>query len=400
MTKSRSRVDKNRDDGPSAITPPWPKNLDDAALRGVAGRFVRAVTSETELDPATCLFSFLTSAGSMLGRGPHVDVGATRHSTNLFCAIVAESGHGQKGAALDHLASVFDRIDNSWSQGLVEGLSSGEGLLAALGERNGASLIVESEFGATLRRGGQLSKFLRQSWDGKKLSSLTKHDPVSIVDAHVSVLAHITPSELRAKLDSTAMENGFANRFLWPLARRSKLVANPKPVSGKQLDGIAEEMRRVTDSASKVSAMSRSKKARSRYEREYPGLVAESEGPLGSILSRAAPNVIRLALIYALLDQKSQVQVQHVRSAVAAWRYASASANWILASPDPISLRLLAAIRDSSDGLSRTEIRDAFSRHHSSRIGAGIAKLMGLGLISKARRKTKGRAAEVWRATG
>jgi hypothetical protein len=51
---------------------------------------------------------------------------------------------------------------------------------------------------------------------------MTKHSPLCATGAHVSIIGHITIDELRARLTRTEAANGFANRFLFPLVRRSK----------------------------------------------------------------------------------------------------------------------------------------------------------------------------------
>lgn len=94
------------------------------------------------------------------------------------------------------------------------------------GESDKRLLIVEPEFASTLtamsREGNILSAVIRQAWDDGNLSPLTRNNPIKATGAHVSTIGHITWPELLARLDDTSKANGFANRFLWPLVRRSK----------------------------------------------------------------------------------------------------------------------------------------------------------------------------------
>ena len=48
---------------------PWPK-LDNAALHGLAGDFVKALEPHTETDSVGILIQFLAVFGSMVGRSP------------------------------------------------------------------------------------------------------------------------------------------------------------------------------------------------------------------------------------------------------------------------------------------------------------------------------------------
>jgi hypothetical protein len=87
-------------------------------------------------------------------------------------------------------------------------------------------LIVEQELSSTLkvmsREGNILSAIIRQAWDGQDLRNLTKNNPLRATNTHISIIGHITITELKKYLSATEMANGFGNRFLFPLVRRSK----------------------------------------------------------------------------------------------------------------------------------------------------------------------------------
>jgi hypothetical protein len=89
-------------------------------------------------------------------------------------------------------------------------------------------MIVEGEFAGPLRamsrEGNTLSVLLRQGWDGVKLATLTKNSPLKATDAHISIIGHITRTELLRLLSETEAHNGFANRFLWLVVHRSKAL--------------------------------------------------------------------------------------------------------------------------------------------------------------------------------
>ena len=88
--------------------------------------------------------------------------------------------------------------------------------------------MIEPEFSraiAAMRRDGNtLSAVVRDAWDRGALSSLTKNSPARATGAHISIVGHITTDQLRAVLDRTAMANGSANRILWTMVRRSKVL--------------------------------------------------------------------------------------------------------------------------------------------------------------------------------
>ena len=82
-------------------------------------------------------------------------------------------------------------------------------------------MVTESEFAGTLavmeRPGNTLSPVIRNAWDGLQLQTMTRGSPLKATGAHISIIAHITKDEMRARLTRTDMANGFANRFLFCL---------------------------------------------------------------------------------------------------------------------------------------------------------------------------------------
>ncbi len=111
--------------------------------------------------------------------------------------------------------------------------------------------VLESEFASVLRRmgspGNSLSQVLRCAWDGSRLSTMTRKDPMHATNAHVSVVAHITIEELKRNLTSVEMANGFANRFLWLCVRRSKELPDGGAVP--ELDDWSRRVREALQDA-------------------------------------------------------------------------------------------------------------------------------------------------------
>ena len=53
------------------------------------------------------------------------------------------------------------------------------------------------------RDGNTLSVVIREAWDTGGLHTLTKNDPITATDAHISIIGHITIEELLRHLDET-----------------------------------------------------------------------------------------------------------------------------------------------------------------------------------------------------
>jgi Protein of unknown function (DUF3987) len=188
--------------------------------------------------------------------------------------LVGDSAKGRKGESWSKLKPLFLELDRDWGKRVAGGLSSGEGLIynvrdprselkhrrekGALvsqdvmvdrGETDKRLFVVEAEFAGALkamaRDGNILSAIIRQAWDGDDLHPLTKDSPLRATAPHISILAHITPIELKKYLYETEYTNGFGNRFLWICTRRSKKLPNPQRVAEQIRVDLLSSLRRA-----------------------------------------------------------------------------------------------------------------------------------------------------------
>jgi hypothetical protein len=219
-------------------------------------------------------------------------------------------------------------------------------------------MIVEPEFAGAIsvleRSGNTLSPLIRRSWDGDKLATLTRSSPLTATEAHISIVGHITVDELRARISRTEMGNGFANRFLFVLVRRSKEL----PFGGNLTDSailcLGERLKSAIDKAKMVGRRELSDDARAKWAEVYHDLSAAQPGLLGAVTARAEAQTIRLALIYALLDGAEKIDLSHLEAAVAVWEYCESSAAHIFGSllGDPIADEILRALQVKPEGRS------------------------------------------------
>jgi hypothetical protein len=276
------------------------------------------------------------------------------------------------------------------------------------GEGDKRLLVVEEEFAQALKLipsdGNILSATIRDAWDSGNLNTLTsgrRFRPVTATDAHVSIIGHITQEELLRHLDSTEQCNGFANRFLWLLIERSKRIPNPKGVPDEFLEPLIDELRNAVAFAIKAVEIRRDDGAEEIWSVCYEKLTDDMPGIVGAITSRAAPQVMRLACLYALLDQSPLVCPQHLHAALALWDYCFCSAQMIFGDSmgDPIADRILNAIRQSDKGLSRDDLCNMFSRHTDG-LDRAVMTLLQRGLIEEVVQATGGRPRTIYCAKG
>jgi hypothetical protein len=268
-------------------------------------------------------------------------------------------------------------------------------------------MVVEPEFAGALsameRHGNTLSPVIRNAWDGQKLQTLTKASPLKATGAHISIVAHITEEEARARLTRTEMANGFANRFLFCCVRRSKLLPHGGALPDAGLVDIAQRVKAAADFARRVGRVGMTADAAAGWAAAYSELSAERPGLVGAIIARAEAQVIRLALIFALLDTTDRITPRHLEAAMAVWAYCETSAIRIFGDSlgDPVADDILRALRQSASGMTRTEISNLFGRHRTSdQIGVALQLLVTKKLVRSESRGTTGRPREVWVAVG
>src|SRR5215475_9105819 len=383
-----------------AGAPGWPEEMREAAFYGVAGDLVRRIGPHTESDPAALLLQLLISWGSLAGRGPYYLAEADRHHTNEFAVIVGTSSKARKGTSYGRIMAPLRAVDETWADTRqVPGLGSGEALADAVDVEDKRVLVQEGELARLLavigREGSTVSSILRTAWDHGTMAVATRAKKVSVQGAHISLLGHITRDELLRRLSETEMGNGFGNRILWACARRTKLL----PHGGGEIDfgDVIYRLKVATDCTRRMgnTRVRFNREAAAVWEREYAGLSDARPGMLGSMTSRAEAHVVRLSLIYALLDAATEIGPQHLAAALAVWRYCFDSARFIWgdALGDPVADEVLRSLAGAGgEGMTRWEVSDRCSGHKkASELDRALGMLEERGLIRSVNENTNGR---------
>lgn len=419
-------------------TDPWPI-LDESAFVGLPGEFIRSVEPYSEADPVGLLLHVLLAAGAMIGPQPHVLVEHSPHCARTNVLLVGVTAGGRKGTAWSAPRYLFSKIDDVFiSKRVKSGLSSGEGLIAQVrdpryekepireggrrtgditgyrdvltdpGEPDKRLLLIESEFASALtvmeREGNTLSPVLRDTWDHGNLSPLTKKDPIVATGAHIAVIGHITQHELLSKLTTNDRANGVANRFLFALVRQSKFIPSGEGVPSEIIEPYFMRFLRTLERARTRGRLTRDAETELLWASVYRKLVEVPQGLTGAILARGAAQVLRLSLIYALLDETeasrsdTAIRTPHLLAALAVWDYCKASAYHIFgdAVGDPVADRLLRLIKAGPQ--TDTELYEALGKHGGDRARKTLALdlLKRFDRIHAAMIETTGRTVTAW----
>jgi hypothetical protein len=407
------------DDGPpaTALAAPadWPLAPEPAAYHGLPGEIVNTLAPHTEADPVAILAQLLVAFGAAVGRGAWFTVEATRHHPNEFLVLVGDSAKARKGSSWDHVARLLVQTDPSLSARTLTGLSSGEGLIWAVRDGAGSDpgagdqrlLVIEPEFASVLKHTSRdintLSPVLRSAWDARPLALMTRTAPARATAAHVSVIGHITATELRHHTSTVELANGFLNRFLLIACRRVRLL--PEGGQHDPLDDspLKHRLAQHLAAASCAGQLQLNHDARELWWHAYARLSEPEPEIAGAIGARAEAHTIRLALLYTLIDGATAIAPCHLKAALALHRYSARSARWALdhSADDQLAHEIHGALQHAApDGLTRTQLRDLYHRNRPvARIDQALAALHAAGKITRQRVLTAGRPAELWTAT-
>lgn len=396
----------------------WPEPMAEAAYQGLTGEIVRTIEPHCEADAHGVLLQFLTFFGNIVGRGAHWRVGGTKHFGNLYMVIVGETAKGRKGTGSNEVRRFFENI-GAWSiERIKNGCSSSEGIIHQVrdpaesrGDKEPADtgvddkrlMLMEAEFASVLqqseRNGNTLSPLLRSAWENGNLETLTRNNPLRATGAHVSIVGHITKDELLRRLNSTEIGNGMANRYIFVCVRRSKLLPDGGNLTDAEVAILRGRLIKAVEFGAEPRLLGRDKAAGELWHKVYGELTADASGMAAVVCGRAEAQVMRLAMLYALLDHSDVIKVEHLLAGLEVWRYCEDSAKFIFGDSlgDPTADSILAALKRSAAGLSRTEISNLFSGNvRASEIDRALALLSRAGRAYPRTIQTDGRPAERW----
>ena len=375
---------------------PLPSPMAKAAFAGILGEIVDIIIPQSEASAESIAVQFLIGIGNLIGRGA-ICRQAGIHHANEFGVLVGRTAKGRKGTAWNAVQNLLDEIDPNWVLGFGDGYPSGESIIHAVRDevtglvRKGKTgqaekvvldpgvsdkrlLIVEEEFARLLmvssRNGNTLSPILRHAWDGKKrLKNPGKISPERATNAHISLIGHVTLSELLECLASVENKNGFSNRILWVATERKKRVPRPKWIEwSRDHPGIVERLKSIVETFTIPRTLAWSKAGAKAWDDFYQSIPDEEAGIVGSIIARSDAHVLRLTMKYAILGRTTLMEPEHLEAARAVWDYCQRSAQWVFGEKtgNKMADKIYWALERAPQGLTRTEIADdVFGRNYT-----------------------------------
>jgi hypothetical protein len=379
-----------------------PKPIGEAAFIGFPGRWVKAIEEQTECNRDNLLAQLLVGLSIMFDRHFYNYSGVDLF-TNLYLAVLGDSGTARKGTALDKFKKFARLIDSNWADRGIKGeFPSGEAIIhyirdPIIGVKNGKEiirdpgnsdkrlLIVEPEFAHLLkiaeRAGNTIISTLRKAWDSPEhLSNLGKQSSENATNPHIGLIVHITEEELR-KFDPTLISNGLLNRLIFVFAFQAREIPNPEPIvwSPKLLEEFKEIYRlaRVpseidtsqlgTAPEPQIKHLPLDEEAKILWEKIYSERPAGKDAKMSEILRRYPDHIRKIAETYAICDRSPVISPPHLLAGKEIMDHSREYAQGIFStfSSNKLANKILEALkRQTPEGIAKTEIYvDVFNKH-------------------------------------
>jgi hypothetical protein len=398
--------------------------LHEDALLGLPGEIANRLAESTGADVAAVLLTTLAFIGNAAGPEPHVVFGGgAEHPARLMVVIIGDAAAGRKGTAVGAVRRLFRAADPQWEGSrITDGIKSPEAMIRLVDDHLADDcrlMLVEVEFArlaATMAR-TEMSPRLRAAWDGEALDNRTSSPrrTVRATHAHVSMVGMITPAELERHHKRLSQGGGLESRLLFCMSAPSTDI-DPFAAESADYADLIDRLRMAlelsrsgvleqTDPISRAVFLERGTgwqpssvlPLHDKVTAEWGALVrerlprAESED-VAALWARAEVQVVRLAAAYAIGTGSDVVDPEHVKAAVAVWRYCAESAETFLGiaagqgdgRADRVQVRKLLGYLHTHPGwVTRTQISREVCRGNarSGDIRAMLAYLVRKGLV-------------------
>lgn len=387
---------------------------------GLTNEIISEIHPLVESNKESLLIQLLTCFGNCIGRKPHFKAAADKHFTNLFVLLVGKSSRGRKGQSLNMIKNLFEEVDSAWTRSnIAKGLSSSEGLVFRLkdeifhdadsgvdiltGIKDKRLLCIETEFSSVLRQsqrdGNTLSQIIRDAWDSGNFEIMTKNSPMRVTDPMISIIGHITVTELLKTMSVNDAANGFSNRFIFIKAESDKCLPDPPELNPETKKYLISKIQKAVIHAQSVQIMNFNDDAKAYWNIYYKSINQNDASLVGSLTAREEPQVRRLAMILSLMKLKNSIDLDSLKFAIEIYEYSKQSLYEIYGQSlgDPFIDKVKEILSSRLSGATKTEIHEMLSNNYRKNdLDRALRFLKNLSLADSKSKSTGGRPQEIW----
>ena len=316
----------------------------DDAYYGPLGELARRHQTEIPINLMAFYAMLLPAIGWLIGRRAMIQISRDKHFCNLFTVIVGKTGCG-KGQCWNIVQSLVEQIDPTCPQRLHRDVASAPGLIGLV--RDASTLVrgkkviddpgvtdkrcfvlfeeMDNLFTAMGRQGSTLEKLWNMAYDGRSLENNAR-DREKATNPHVSCVCQITDESFRDAVGTVSKgrgrSNGFFNRFITVRAVKERSLPR-----GGVMPDVGDLIQELQTALAPLGACdSASPKTIQWHPSAYPELDAfhaalDGEHPflsgLDGLAARLKPNVMRIAMLFAVIDRDEFIRPDHLRAAKA-----------------------------------------------------------------------------------
>ncbi len=386
------------------LTPPV---MHEDAWWGAHGELIEALRSRTESSDVGVLGALLAFSGACLAGRAHFKVGVDVHGPNDYFLNIGASSSARKSSALSLVEKgVFYADDRLGAPGAmflprrIMGMASGERLIQVwtpltTDDGSGGKLteyperrvmMIEGEASVVWKRaareGAVLGDTLCKIWDQSDVATHSVTSGSTSLAAERHLMGFIGCSTMHVAVaatkrgDGVDAKSGFANRFVWLYLPDSRIdlpfgAALPEEAVRRYQERLGlfdGSLAGIGDSGFGIEAMW-SAEAREKWAAVYSDIKRDkgSAGFIEGMLSRAESHVLRMTLNYWLVSggDPRAVGVQALDAALAVWRYAKLSTEFIFGSStgDKDTDNLIAELSERGGWATLDELRFDLNRN-------------------------------------
>lgn len=363
---------------------------------GPIGAAVKAAMPHTEADPIGVHAAVLALYSAAInGRILQPD----GRPVVVWTALAGPSLVGRKGFALGTAEAILSDSIGEW-MGLRRqgGISSGPSLVQTLweteqesltseGGMDGRTLIIDEEWPTTLqltKRCPKYSGVLRTSWDGKRISNVTKRDGARVENTvHAPSLGfhvHIQPALWARYISLAEAHGGSYNRILPVMVKKSKRLRKRDYKSGNPLEAIqvSSSLRLAYEWTAKESRrLELSDASADRFDdisAEYEDALEELPEDVSCYIERSGEQVMRIACVLTAAERKTVITVKALDAAKAFVDYSISSVKQLISQSNvqkartvmPLDVKIRQKLEAYGGEMTSTQLYRALSSRYSA----------------------------------
>ncbi|WP_338781715.1 DUF3987 domain-containing protein [Streptomyces sp. DG1A-41] len=363
---------------------------------GPIGAAVKAAMPHTEADPigvhAAVLALFSAAINGKVTQPNGSPVVA-------WTALVGPSRIGRKGFALKTAKAILKDSVGEWLALREEGgISSGPSLVQTIWENeqdsltseggpDSRTLIIDQEWQTTLlltKRCPKYGGILRTSWDGGRISNVTKKDgkrvEATVEQPALGFHAHIQPPLWAKFISLTEAQGGTYNRILPVMVKKSKRLRKRDYKTGNSLDEIkvSASLRLAYEWAMKEPRrMEFTDASADRHDdisAEYEDMLEELPDDVSCYFERADEQVLRVACILTAAERKTLITVKALEAAKAFVDYSIASVRQLVSQTNvtksrtvqPLDVKIRSKLETYGGEMTATQLYRSLSSRYTA----------------------------------